>query len=418
MDKFIIRGGKSLKGSVKISGSKNATLPVIAATILAPGKYKLSNVPDLKDVHSMIGLLKHLGAQVEFFNNILEIDTSNVNNYVAPYDIVRKMRASIYVLGSLLGRFKKAKVSLPGGCAWGPRPVDLHIQGIKKLNVNIELDEGYINANTKKLKGNLIDFPKSSVGATGNILMAAVLAEGTTVINNAAKEPEIESLVKFLLKMGAEIEGLGSDTLAVTGVKELHPVEEKMIPDRIEAATYLVAGAITCGEVEIRDCIPGHFESVLEKLKIAGNELTINKDKVKISNPGGSLKSVDVITGVYPGFPTDMQAQWIALMAYADGISYIEDRIFLDRFTHVAELVRLGADIKMENNIAIVTGVNKLKGAPVMSTDLRASASLVLAGLIAEGKTEILRIYHIDRGYERIGEKLQALGAEIVRVPT
>ena len=418
MDKFIVRGGKSLNGSVKISGSKNATLPVIAATILAPGKYKLSNVPDLKDVHSMIGLMRHLGSKVEFFNNKLEIDTTDLNSFVAPYDIVRKMRASIYVLGALLGRFNKAKVSLPGGCAWGPRPVDLHIQGIKKLGVKIELDEGYINAETKKLKGNLIDFPKSSVGATGNIIMAAVLSEGITTINNSAKEPEIEALVKFLIKMGAKIEGVGTEKLTVTGVNKLHPVDEKMIPDRIEAATYLVAGAITQGEVEIYDCIPQHFESVLEKLKIAGNELSIRDDKVKISNTKGSINSVDVITDIYPGFPTDVQAQWIALMTCAEGKSYIEDRIFLDRFTHVAELIRLGADIKMENNKAIVTGVKKLKGAPVMSTDLRASASLALAGLIAEGKTEILRIYHIDRGYEKIEEKLQGLGADIIRIPT
>lgn len=417
MDKLIIRGGKELKGEINISGSKNATLPLIAATILAPGKYRLNNVPDLKDVHSFSSLMKHLGAKVDFFNNVLEIDTSTINNFEAPYDLVRKMRASIYVLGSLIGRYKKARVSLPGGCAWGPRPVDLHIEGLKKLNVNIELDSGYINADGKKLKGNTIEFSKSSVGATGNILLAAVLADGKTVIRNAAKEPEIEALEKFLVKMGAKIEGIGTENLTITGVHELKPVDEKMIPDRIEAGTFLVAGVISNGEVKIKNCIPGHLNTVIEKLKQAGPDIFIKKEEIEIKSTG-VIKTVDVITDIYPGFPTDMQAQWIALMSTADGKSYIEDRIFFDRFTHVSELIRLGADINMEKNTAIVNGVKKLKGAPVMSTDLRASASLVLAGLIANGQTEVSRIYHIDRGYEKIEEKLQKIGAEIIRVPT
>jgi len=417
MDKFVIRGGKRLKGTIRISGSKNAALPLMASTILAPGTHKFYNVPDLRDVHSMKLLMEHLGAKVHFFRNTLEIDTTDIKDLTAPYDIVRKMRASIYVLGALIGRFKKAKVSLPGGCAWGPRPVNLHIEGIKKLNVKVNIERGYINAKTRNLKGNIINFPKSSVGATGNIMMASVLAKDTTIIENAAKEPEIVALAEYLVKLGADIEGIGTDKLVIKGVNVLKPSENEIIPDRIETGTFLVAGAIAGEEVEVTNCIPEHCKAVIDKLEKTGTSLKIKNSSILIIPPE-KLNSVDVITDIYPGFPTDMQAQWIALMSTAKGKSYIEDKIFYDRFTHVAELIRLGANIEMDRNTAIVKGVDKLKGAPVMSTDLRASASLVLAGLIASGNTEILRIYHIDRGYEKIEEKLQKVGADIIRVPT
>lgn len=417
MEKFVIIGGQKLNGSVEISGAKNSVLALMPATILASGTFKIYNTPDLRDVRTMSQVLNELGVDVKFENHILTINTENISKYEAPYELVKKMRASIYVLGPLVGRFGYARVSLPGGCAWGPRPVDLHIEGIKKLGAEVELDSGYIVARAKKLHGARIHFDKPSVGATGNIMMASVLAKGTTIIENAAKEPEIVQLGEFLISMGAKINGLGTDKIEIEGVDELHPAEVKTIPDRIEAGTFLVAGAITGGKIRIEKCNPQHFEAVLLKLEDAGCNLTIGDDFVEIEGPD-EIKPVDVTTAVYPGFPTDMQAQWIALMSIANGTSVITETIFYDRFKHVPELVRLGANIEVNENVAIVRGVKKLKGAKVMSTDLRASASLILAGLIAEGKTEILRIYHIDRGYEKIELKFQKLGAQIWREQT
>ncbi len=417
MEKFVIIGGQKLSGTVEISGAKNSVLALMPATILASGTYKIYNTPDLRDVKTMSQVLMEMGVDVKFENHVLTINTENISKFEAPYELVKKMRASIYVLGPLVGRFGYARVSLPGGCAWGPRPVDLHIEGIRKLGAEIELDAGYIVAKAKQLKGAKIHFDKPSVGATGNIMMASVLAKGTTVIENAAKEPEIVQLGEFLISMGARINGLGTDKIEIEGVDALHPADIVTIPDRIEAGTFLVAGAITGGRIKVEKCNPSHFEALLLKLEDAGCHLNIGTDFVEIEAPD-EIKPVDVTTAVYPGFPTDMQAQWIALMSIANGTSVITETIFYDRFKHVPELVRLGADIEVNENVAIVRGVKKLKGTKVMSTDLRASASLILAGLVAEGRTEVLRIYHIDRGYEHIEKKLQQLGAQIWREKT
>jgi len=417
MEKFVIIGGQKLSGTVEISGAKNSVLALMPATILASGTYKIYNTPDLRDVKTMSQVLMEMGVVVKFENHVLTINTENISKFEAPYELVKKMRASIYVLGPLVGRFGYARVSLPGGCAWGPRPVDLHIEGIRKLGAEVELDAGYIVAKAKQLKGAKIHFDKPSVGATGNIMMASVLAKGTTVIENAAKEPEIVQLGEFLISMGARINGLGTDKIEIEGVDALHPADIVTIPDRIEAGTFLVAGAITGGRIKVEKCNPSHFEALLLKLEDAGCHLNIGADFVEIEAPD-EIKPVDVTTAVYPGFPTDMQAQWIALMSIANGTSVITETIFYDRFKHVPELVRLGADIEVNENVAIVRGVKKLKGTKVMSTDLRASASLILAGLVAEGRTEVLRIYHIDRGYEHIEKKLQQLGAQIWREKT
>lgn len=417
MEKFVIIGGQKLSGTVEISGAKNSVLALMPATILASGTYRIYNTPDLRDVKTMSQVLTEMGVDVKFENHILTINTENISKFEAPYELVKKMRASIYVLGPLVGRFGYARVSLPGGCAWGPRPVDLHIEGIKKLGAEVELDAGYIVAKAKQLHGARIHFDKPSVGATGNIMMASVLAKGTTIIENAAKEPEIVQLGEFLNSMGAKINGLGTDKIEIEGVDQLHPADIVTIPDRIEAGTFLIAGAITGGKIRIEKCNPSHFEAVLFKLENAGCHLKIGDDFVELEAPD-EIKPVDVTTAEYPGFPTDMQAQWTALMSIAKGTSIITETIFYDRFKHVPELVRLGADIEVNENVAIVRGVEKLKGAKVMSTDLRASASLILAGLVAEGRTEILRIYHIDRGYERIEKKLQQLGAQIWREET
>jgi UDP-N-acetylglucosamine 1-carboxyvinyltransferase len=417
MEKFIIIGGQKLEGVVEISGAKNSVLALMPASILSSGVYKIYNVPELRDVRTMSQVLDKMGVDVKFENHALTIDTRNISSYEAPYELVKKMRASIYVLGPLIGRFGYAKVSLPGGCAWGPRPVDLHIEGIRKLGADIELDSGYIVARAKKLRGAKISFDIPSVGATGNIMMASVLAKGTTIIENPAKEPEIVQLGEFLISMGAKISGLGTDRIEIEGVDELYPANIETIPDRIEAGTFLVAGAISGGRVRVEKCNPKHFEALLVKLEDVGCNLNIGDNFVEIEAPD-EIRPVDVTTAVYPGFPTDMQAQWIALMSVANGTSIVTETIFFDRFKHVPELVRLGADIEVNENVAIVKGVKKLKGAKVMSTDLRASASLILAGLIAEGRTEILRIYHIDRGYERIEKKLQKLGARIWREKT
>jgi UDP-N-acetylglucosamine 1-carboxyvinyltransferase len=415
VDKFVINGGAKLKGKVVISGSKNAGLALMPAAILGGGLSVLENVPHLRDITTMGKLLEVMGISVEMKGNTLSIDTSNVNKFEAPYEHVKKMRASIYVLGPLVARYGYAKVSLPGGCAWGPRPVNLHIEGIRKLGANIEIREGYIIARTKKLHGAHIAFDVSSVGATGNIMMAAVLARGKTIIENAAIEPEIVALSEFLTKMGAYIKGIGTTRLEIEGIDSLHPANDVLIPDRIEAGTFLAAAAITHGTITILNVNPLHLSAVISKLESTGAELTIAENSVTIKGPKNILP-VDVTTSVYPGFPTDMQAQWMALMTIAKGSSVISDSIYLDRFKHVAELARLGANIELIKNSAVVKGVKKLTGAKVMSTDLRASASLVLAGLVAEGTTEVLRVYHLDRGYESLEKKLKSLGADIKRV--
>jgi len=358
MEKFVIIGGQKLSGTVEISGAKNSVLALMPATILASGTYKIYNTPDLRDVKTMSQVLMEMGVDVKFENHVLTINTENISKFEAPYELVKKMRASIYVLGPLVGRFGYARVSLPGGCAWGPRPVDLHIEGIRKLGAEVELDAGYIVAKAKQLKGAKIHFDKPSVGATGNIMMASVLAKGTTVIENAAKEPEIVQLGEFLISMGARINGLGTDKIEIEGVDALHPADIVTIPDRIEAGTFLVAGAITGGRIKVEKCNPSHFEALLLKLEDAGCHLNIGADFVEIEAPD-EIKPVDVTTAVYPGFPTDMQAQWIALMSIANGTSVITETIFYDRFKHVPELVRLGADIEVNENVAIVRGVKK-----------------------------------------------------------
>ena len=415
MDKFIIRGGKTLRGTVRISGAKNAALALMPATLLASGKYEFSNTPDLRDVATMSKLLQWMGVDVQRNSHVLNVNTFRVNKFEAPYEHVKRMRASIYVFGPLIARYGHAKVSMPGGCAWGPRPVNLHIEGIRKLGASVDLDSGYIIAKAKRLKAAKIAFDVSSVGATGNVMMAAVLAKGTTLIQNAAAEPEIEALGNFLVKMGARIEGIGTNRLEIEGVDALHPVDETMIPDRIEAGTFLVACAIAGGSIKVMGCNPRHLTAILSKLEEAGAALTVAGDTVVIK-AAKKILPVNVTTAVYPGFPTDMQAQWIVLMALCHGSAVVTDSIYFDRFKHVPELVRLGADINLNENTAIVSGVRKLAGAKVMSTDLRASASLILAGLAAKGTTEVLRVYHLDRGYEAIEKKLQGLGADIRRV--
>ena len=414
MDKFIIHGGAKLKGTVTIGGAKNAVLALMPATLLASGKYIFHNIPDLRDIATMGKLLQTMGVDTEQGSHLLHLNTFRVNKFEAPYEHVKKMRASIYVLGPLVARYGYAKVSLPGGCAWGPRPVNLHIEGIRKLGAAVDIENGYIVARAKRLKGAKIAFDVSSVGATGNVMMAAVLAKGTTTIENAAMEPEIVALAHFLMKMGARIDGMGTTRLEIEGVDALHPVEETMIPDRIEAGTFLIAAALTGGNVKLENCKPTHLTAILSKLAEEGSQIETGDTWVGIKS-SRTVRPVDAATATYPGFPTDLQAQWISLMTIARGSSVITDTIYYDRFKHVPELIRLGADIELQKNAAIVRGVRKLTGAKVMSTDLRASASLVLAGLIAEGKTEVLRVYHLDRGYERIEKKLQSLGANIRR---
>lgn len=418
MDKFVIRGGKPLSGTVQVSGAKNALLALMPATILAPGSYTIHNAPILRDITTMSHLLESMGMRVGHANHSVTVDSSNVTKYEAPYEHVKKMRASVYVLGPLVARYGSAHVSLPGGCAWGPRPVNLHIEGLRKLGAEIELESGYIVAKAKKLRGARIVFDVSSVGATGNVLMAAVLAHGTTVIDNAAMEPEIATLADFLVKMGAKIHGIGTNHLEIEGVGALHPTEFTTIPDRIEAGTFLVAAAMAGkqgGTVRVERCLPQHLTAVTSKLEDAGARLTVGKDSIELEPPA-EVKPVNVTTSIYSGFPTDMQAQWITLMSLAAGTSVVTETIYPDRFMHVPELIRLGANITVKENVATVVGVKKLTGAKVMSTDLRASASLILAGLVASGATEVLRVYHLDRGYESIEKKLSALGADIQRV--
>lgn len=414
MQKIVVLGGNELRGKVEIAGSKNATLPIMAATILAPGKSVLANVPSLRDVTTMKQTLETLGVKVSLEDKTLSIDSDGCDSYEAPYELVKTMRASIYVLGPLLARFKRARVSLPGGCAWGPRPVDLHIKAMQELGAHITIEHGYIVAEANQLKGKDIHFEISSVGATGNAMMAACLAKGKTVLHNAACEPEIEALGLFLNKMGASISGLGTKVVEIVGVTSLKPAHTEIIPDRIEAGTYMIAAAITKGTVRIANCNPVHCASVMSKLNECGVEIMHDGSELVVSaNKRPECSSIT--TAPYPGFPTDMQAQMMALMSTARGVSVFVDSIYKDRFTHVPELRRMSAIIEVEGNVATVRGIRKLSAAQVMATDLRASAALLLAGLVAEGRTEVSRIYHIDRGYEAIEKKLSNLGARIWR---
>ena len=413
MDKLVVNGSLELKGSIDISGAKNAVLPLMAATLLTKGVHKITRVPDLKDTRTFLRLLEMLGAKTNFNDGELVVESSNINSVEAPYELVKTMRASFYVMGPLLARFGEARVSLPGGCAWGPRPVDYHLKGFEKLGAEIILEEGYIIARAKKLKGAEIHFEIPSVGASANILMAAIKAEGKTKITNAAVEPHIVQLCEVLNQMGANIKGVGTSELTVIGTDKLSPFDVETIPDMIEAGTFLMAGA-TLGNITLNNVDPNHLRIVIRKLKQAGCELIIEDNSISI-HKCNHLQPVDMTTNVHPGFPTDLQAQWVALMSVANGSSHITDMIYHDRFAHVPELIRLGADITLIKNMAVVRGPKNLKGAQVMSTDIRASASLLIAALIAKGRSEISRIYHIDRGYERIEEKFKSLGAEIRR---
>lgn len=414
MDKIVVRGGRRLSGTIEASGSKNATLPIMAAALLVPGEHRLENVPVLRDVTTMGKLLATLGAEVEQEGNILRIATDRVVEAEAPYELVKTMRASVYVLGPLLARFGRARVSMPGGCAWGPRPIDLHIMGMKALGARVTVEEGYVVAEADQLVGADIQLDIASVGATGNILMAAVAARGTTRILNAAREPEIPALADFLIAQGASIQGAGTGEITIEGGRALRAAPARVIADRIEVGTYLVAGAMTGGDVTITRTRPDHVQAVLAKLQQIGAQVTIDGDAIRVVGPARPTPS-DVITDFYPGYPTDLQAQIMAALAIADGTSIITDKVYHDRFTHVAELSRLGADIRLDGNVAVVTGRERLSGARVMATDLRASAALILAGLVAEGETHVSRVYHIDRGYQAVEERLTRLGADVRR---
>ncbi|MCX7821653.1 MAG: UDP-N-acetylglucosamine 1-carboxyvinyltransferase [Brevinematales bacterium] len=419
MYKYIIKGEKSLKGEVKISGAKNASLPIMAASLLTNEKIVLHNVPDLMDIRTMILLLEYLGKKIEFSNGRLVIEEIRDDLYEAPYDIVRKMRASIAVLGPLLARKRRAKVSFPGGCAIGPRPIDIHIRGMKALGAEIEIEHGYIDAVAKELTGktiNLLGTNGPSVLATENVMMAATLANGLTIIEGAACEPEVEDLARFLNSMGAKIEGAGTPFIKIEGVKELKSAEHRVIPDRIEAGTFIAMAGITMGEIKISDTNVKHIEYPIDVFSRAGVEVEIINESTIIAR-GKKIKPIEVETLPYPFFPTDLQSQLMALVSTSDGISIITEKIFPDRFLHAAELNRMGADIKIDGATAIIKGVEYLSGASIMASDLRAGAGLVIAALAARGESEILRIYHIDRGYEKLEEKIKSLGGEIERVP-
>lgn len=416
MDKMWVKGGVKLSGEVHTSGAKNAALPIIFSSLLAEGKHVFTNVPDLLDIKSTRQILESLNCKTEFENNTLTVNVQKPEEPTALYEYVRKMRASVLCLGPLLAKYKKAKVSLPGGCAIGTRPVNMHLEGMEALGAEVEIKEGYIFANCNGLKGETILFDSPTVGGTENVLMAATLAEGITTIENAAKEPEVVDLANYLIKMGAKITGHGTGVIRIEGVSELKPAEHRVIPDRIEAGTLLIAGAITGGEVKVTECAPEHLEPLIQKLKECGFEVTTGANSVSVA-PCDTWKAVDVTTAPHPAFPTDLQAQFMALMTQAKGSSLITESVFENRFMHVQELVRMGANITPKARVAIVRGEEApLNGAPVMATDLRASACLVLAGLVAEGETEISRIYHLDRGYEKLEEKLSGLGAQIRRL--
>ena len=415
MDKFVVNGGNQISGTVDISGAKNAVLPLMTAALLVDGKTTINSVPDLRDTRTMIRLLEIIGANVAFKNNSLSIDASDVNNLEAPYDLVKTMRASFYVLGPLLARFGEVRVSLPGGCAWGPRPVDFHLKGLEQLGAKISLESGYILAKAEYLKGNKISFDFPSVGATGNILMASVLARGETQIENAAKEPEIVQLCEMLNQMGANIIGIGTDKITVNGVDKLHPVDIDVIPDRIEAGTYLIAAALTEGHLKISKVKPKIISTEINILKKIGAKIKLKSNSIFIKG-SKKIKRTNIKTAPYPGFPTDLQAQMMVLLCKGNSKSTIREKIFENRFMHVSELNRMGARIKINGSSAIIEGNIKFEGAELMATDLRASVSLILAALTAKGKSVINRIYHLDRGYEKIEKKLQAIGVKIKRL--
>jgi UDP-N-acetylglucosamine 1-carboxyvinyltransferase len=414
VDKFVVQGGKPLHGDVQISGAKNAALPVLACALLAEGTSTFHNVPDLMDIKTIKKLLCNLGIEIEGGETV-RINAEKITNHEAPYDLVKTMRASILVLGPLVARMGVARVSLPGGCAIGARPVNLHIKALQELGAHVELNNGYIEAKAKKLTGADIYFDIPTVTGTENIMMAAVLAHGTTVLNNAACEPEIVNLADVLKGMGAKISGAGTDAITIEGVTSLKPVEATIIPDRIEAGTFMIGAGMTGGEVNIYGCNPHHLEALINKLRDTGMKITLIKDGLKAVGPK-KIHSVDIKTQPHPGFPTDLQAQMMAYMSVGSGLSVISETVFENRFMHVSELARMGADINIQGGSAIVRGVPRLRGAQTMATDLRASASLLLAALVAEGTTEISRVYHIDRGYQEIEKKFSALGADIKRI--
>lgn len=419
MDKFIIEGGTPLKGTIPISGSKNAALPLMAASLLGNSASTIHNIPRLKDIYTFNNVIRVVGAQVEFNDgqNTLIIDPTNINHLEAPYDLVRKMRASFYMLGALVGKHGYAKVSLPGGCAWGPRPVDLHLKGMEAMGIDIELEKGYVIAKADdKIKGGSFKLEPSSVGATVNLLLASVLKAKKFTIKNAAKEPDVVQLCNSLVQMGAEIEGIGTDTLTVKAVDELQGIEVSNDPDRIELGTFMIAGAMFPGsELTLSDCNPDHLGGFPNKLRKTGASVEVDGTTIHVKAPD-TLKPVSIKTEIYPGFPTDLQAQWATMMTQAEGDSKVTDTVYFDRFSYVPELVRLGADMDVERNTVHISGKTPLTGASVMSTDLRASVSLVLAAMVAENTTEVLRIYHLDRGYESLEDKLSAVGANIKRV--
>ncbi len=416
MDKIVIHGGRPLNGCVSASGAKNAALPLMFATLLAPGPHRLGNVPRLRDIRTAEQLLTGLGASVQNEKGILEVFAEDLNGKEAPYDLVRTMRASVLVLGPLLARCGRARVSLPGGCAIGARPINLHLKGLEAMGAEITLDHGYVEARAERLHGARIYLDTPTVGGTENLMMAATLAEGTTVIENAACEPEIDDLAAALRTMGAKIEGDGTATITIEGVKQLHGMDYQVMPDRIEAGTYLIAAALTGGSVLVQNARADHMEALLSKLEETGAACQVTEEGVRVTGPA-QLRPVDIKTQPYPGFPTDMQAQFMTLMTLCGGSSMITETVFENRFMHVCELQRMGADITIEGHTATIKGVSELLGAPVMATDLRASACLVLAGLAADNTTEISRIYHLDRGYESLEEKFRCLGADITRVP-
>jgi UDP-N-acetylglucosamine 1-carboxyvinyltransferase len=418
VEKLAITGGAQLDGEVTISGAKNATLPILAGALLSEGEVRIGNVPHLRDVTTTIELLGRMGVSVTIHDPMdVEVNASTITEFNAPYDLVKTMRASILVLGPLLARFGQADVSLPGGCAIGARPVDMHVKGLRALGADVEINDGYIRARADRLRGGHVFFDMVSVTGTENLLMAAVLADGETVLENAAREPEIQDLAGFLTSMGAQIEGAGTNRIVVQGVPSLGGTTYRIQPDRIEAGTFLVAAAITGGRVRVRKVEPLHLEGVIQKLLETGASIEIGADWVELDMRGRELQSVDISTDPYPGFPTDMQAQFVALNCIASGTAAVTETVFENRFMHVPELQRMGADISLQGNTAIIRGVEGLTSATVMATDLRASASLVIAGLAAEGETVVDRIYHIDRGYECIEEKLRQIGANIRRLP-
>jgi UDP-N-acetylglucosamine 1-carboxyvinyltransferase len=417
MDKLLISGGTPLTGEIRISGAKNAALPILAATLLAKTPCYVHNVPHLQDITTMMSLLGRMGVDLVVDEKLnIEVDSSKIHTFIAPYDLVKTMRASILVLGPLLARFGQAQVSLPGGCAIGARPVNLHLQGLEAMGAEIHVEGGYITAHAKRLQGATLFMDLVTVTGTENLMMAATLADGVTIIENAAREPEVVDLANFLIGMGAKIEGAGTDRIRIDGVEQLSGTQYRVLPDRIETGTYLVAAAITSGRVKLKDTDARLLDAVIVKLREAGAEVTCGENWITLDMQGRRPLAVDIHTAPYPAFPTDMQAQFTALNTIAEGVSMLTETVFENRFMHVLELERLGANIRLEGNTAIIKGVEELQAAPVMATDLRASACLVLAALVAKGETLVDRIYHIDRGYERIEEKLTQLGAKIRRV--